>query len=71
VLGFGKVAVDGALLIKQYLQKKITMITDEEKNSILNTYKWIKVPKFVDDDTLSWEERYQRLMNIISQKPLS
>jgi hypothetical protein len=47
------------------------MITDEEKNSILNTYKWIKVPKFVDDDTLSWEERYQRLMNIISQKPLS
>ncbi|MBD1362202.1 hypothetical protein IDJ77_00140 [Mucilaginibacter sp. ZT4R22] len=37
------------------------MLTEEEKNSILNTYKWIKVPKFADDDTLSWEERYKRL----------
>nr|WP_294944417.1 hypothetical protein [uncultured Mucilaginibacter sp.] len=37
------------------------MITEEEKNVILNTYKWIKVPKYTDDDTLSWEERYNRL----------
>lgn len=37
------------------------MITEEEKNIILNTYKWIKVPRYVDDETLSWEERYKRL----------
>lgn len=40
---------------------KIIMITPEEKDLILNTYRWIKVPKYVDDDTLSWEERYKRL----------
>lgn len=33
----------------------------EEYDEILNTYKWIKVPKYVDDDSLSWEERYKRL----------
>lgn len=32
-----------------------------DKEEILNSYKWIKVPKYVDDDTLSWEERYNRL----------
>lgn len=37
------------------------MISEEEKDIILNTYKWIKVPKFVDDDTLSWAERYNKL----------
>jgi hypothetical protein len=37
------------------------MITKEEKETILKTYKWIKVPKYIDDDTLSWEERYKRL----------
>jgi hypothetical protein len=25
-------------------------------------YSWIKVKKYVDDETLSWEERYKRLM---------
>ena len=33
----------------------------EERQEILDTYKWIKVKKYVDDDTLSYEERYQRL----------
>jgi len=32
-----------------------------DKEEILNTYKWIKVPKYVDDLSLSWEERYARL----------
>jgi len=32
-----------------------------DKEEILNTYKWIKVPKYMDDATLSWEERYNRL----------
>jgi len=25
-------------------------------------YSWIKVKRYVDDETLSWEERYNRLM---------
>jgi hypothetical protein len=33
----------------------------EEKQEILETYKWIKVKKYVDDTNLSWEERYKRL----------
>lgn len=33
----------------------------EEKQEILDTYKWIKVKKYVDDETLSYEERYRRL----------
>ena len=33
----------------------------EEKEEILNSYKWIKVPKYVDDQNLSWEDRYQKL----------
>jgi len=32
-----------------------------EKEIILNTYKWIKVPRYKDDSTLSWEERYKKL----------
>ncbi|WP_316793744.1 hypothetical protein [Pedobacter frigoris] len=36
-------------------------MTPEEKNEILSTYKWVKVPKYVDDENLSWEERYKRL----------
>jgi hypothetical protein len=32
-----------------------------DKEEILHSYKWIKVPKYKDDDTLSWEERYLRL----------
>lgn len=27
----------------------------------MNDYSWIKVKKFVDDPSLSWEERYKRL----------
>jgi len=33
----------------------------EEKEEILNSYKWIKVPRYVDDQNLSWEDRYQKL----------
>ena len=36
-------------------------MTPEEKAEILNTYKWIRVPKYTDDENLSWQERYQRL----------
>lgn len=36
-------------------------MNQEEKESILNTYKWIKVKRYVDDESLSWEERYRRL----------
>jgi len=32
-----------------------------EKELILNTYRWIKVKKFVDDESLSWEERFKAL----------
>ncbi len=32
-----------------------------EKTTILETYKWIKVKRYIDDDSLSWEERYKRL----------
>lgn len=33
----------------------------EEKQEILDTYRWIKVKKYVDDENLSYEERYRRL----------
>lgn len=29
------------------------MLSEEEKEFILNTYKWIRVPKYIDDDMLS------------------
>jgi len=32
-----------------------------DKEEILNFYKWIKVPKYKDNESLSWEERYQLL----------
>ncbi len=32
-----------------------------EKKEILETYKWIKVKKYKDDDGLAWEERYRKL----------
>ena len=34
-----------------------------EKMEILESYKWIKVDKYKDDINLTWEERYQKLMN--------
>ncbi len=36
-------------------------MTPEEKNEISETYKWIKVKKYVDDASLTWEERYNKL----------
>jgi len=36
-------------------------MTEEEKIEILETYKWIKIKKYEDDDSLTWEERYKRL----------
>ncbi len=35
--------------------------TEEERKEILETYKWIKVKKYVMDETVSWEERYKKL----------
>jgi hypothetical protein len=32
-----------------------------EKQEILNSYKWIKVPKYTDDEGLPFEERFKRL----------
>jgi hypothetical protein len=32
-----------------------------EKKEILETYKWIKIKKYRDDESLSWEERYKKL----------
>lgn len=36
-------------------------MNDEEKNEILNTFKWIKVKRFKDDESKTWEERYKDL----------
>lgn len=36
-------------------------MNEEEKNEILNTFKWIKVKRFKDDETKTWEERYKEL----------
>ena len=36
-------------------------LTEEEKREILETYKWIKVKKYVMDENISWEERYKKL----------
>ncbi len=32
-----------------------------DKKEILETHNWIKVERYKDDDTLTWEERYKRL----------
>lgn len=36
-------------------------MSNEEREEILNTYKWIKVKKFVDNESLTWEERFKAL----------
>ncbi len=36
-------------------------ISKEERELILNSYKWIKVKKFTDNKDLSWEERFKLL----------
>jgi hypothetical protein len=36
-------------------------MSTEEKQEILDTYKWIKVKKYKADESLSYEERYRRL----------
>lgn len=32
-----------------------------EKQEILNTYKWIRVPKYIDNKYLTFEERLEKL----------
>jgi hypothetical protein len=34
---------------------------ESEKKDILETYRWIKVKKYKDDASLTWEERYRKL----------
>jgi len=34
-----------------------------EKHEMLNSYKWIKVPKYVDDESLSLEKRLKHLQD--------
>ena len=36
-------------------------MTKDELDNTLNTYSWIKVKRYEDDPSLSWEERYKRL----------
>ncbi|BAZ12595.1 hypothetical protein NIES4071_44260 [Calothrix sp. NIES-4071] len=36
-------------------------MTPEEKQEIIETYKWIKVKHYEDDETKSLEERYKQL----------
>lgn len=36
-------------------------MSNEEREEILKTYKWIKVKKFVDNESLTWEERFKAL----------
>jgi hypothetical protein len=36
-------------------------MSTEEKQEILDTYKWIKVKRYKDDESLSYEERYRML----------
>lgn len=36
-------------------------MTEEEKQEILQGYKWIKVKRYEMDESLSWEERYKQL----------
>ncbi len=45
-------------------------MTDDEKDQVLNTYTWIKVKKYKDDPSLSWEERYKRLENHHNQETI-
>jgi len=36
-------------------------LDDAEKKEILTSYRWIKVPKYTDDENLPLEERFKRL----------
>lgn len=36
-------------------------LTPLEAQKILETFGWIRVARYRDDETLSWEERYNRL----------
>ena len=36
-------------------------LTPLEPHTILKTFGWIRVARYRDDETLSWEERYKRL----------
>jgi len=37
------------------------MMEEIEKQEILNSYKWIKMPRYIDDENLPLEERLKRL----------
>jgi len=34
---------------------------ESEKKEILETYKWIKIKKYKEDENLTWEEKYKKL----------
>lgn len=40
---------------------KANNMNESDKKEILETHKWIKVEKYNDDNTLTWEKRYKRL----------
>jgi hypothetical protein len=52
-----------AVLIFIYVRETLKRRKEraETKRKILNTYSWIKVPKYKDDPSKSWEERYRML----------
>ncbi|MEL6344514.1 MAG: hypothetical protein AAFV53_15465 [Myxococcota bacterium] len=36
-------------------------MTEAELREYLNSYRWVGVPRYRDDPSLSWEARYRRL----------
>lgn len=49
-------------LIGEKVKLKFYNMLPEDKKEILESYRWIKVKKYIDDENLTWEERYKNLM---------
>lgn len=58
-----RIAKDRNKTIDNLLKENNEKVEEFEKKEILETYKWIKVKKYIDDDNLSWEDRYKKLEN--------
>lgn len=56
-----KVKGTGLQNLQRQFESGRVLMDNNEKEEILNSYKWIKVKKFVDDETKSWEERFKAL----------
>ena len=55
---------DQALSAKNRAERKA--IEEAERSEILNTYKWVKVPRYYEVDPnnedVNWKDEYQKLM---------